>query len=121
MYVTRVFVPVGSVLTGALVTDESRLEPGRGKSLLGLSLTAGQSPAGNLSPGDTVDVLATPQLGSGDVLPWPGTVQAKGVEVWSVGAGEDGTTAMTVAVPVKTVKRLSSLAALGQLSVVRSQ
>ncbi len=104
----------GQLLVPPAVTTE--LVPGRGRSAVGLSLTAAQMPSEPLLVGDDVRVVSTPgsqgEVGSGTPVVYRGQV------VGVAERGSDGTTAVTVQVDAEVAPELAARSASGKVALV---
>lgn len=104
----------GTLLTESAVTDN--LVPGKGESLVGISLTPAQMPSEALLSGDDVRIVTTP--GDQGEVPNedPITIEATVVGVSRV--EETGETVIDVSVPEGDAAELAARAATGRVALV---
>lgn len=102
----------GSLFVAESVAPERLLEDGQ--ALIGVAVKAGQMPIGPLEPGDSVQLVTTPEQNSDEEPPAPvmGTVHRTGTAV------SGGFVPVDVVVPQGDAARLASDSALGHVVVV---
>jgi hypothetical protein len=115
--VTTVAVPQGTFLSRSLLAPSGAV-PGPAQALVGLALKPGQLPAGGLTDGQQVLVIALPVSSSGTPLT---PVQLATTTVWDEqGPDTSGTTQATVVVPASVAVRLAQYAAQGEVALVQT-
>ena len=113
--VTRNAVPAGTFLQGSLVAPGGAL-PDPAHELVGLALKDGQLPAGGLSDGQQVLVVALPVSSQGTAL---SPVTLVSTTVWYLqGPDSSGSTLATIVVPAHLATRLAGYAARGEIALV---
>jgi hypothetical protein len=104
----------GSLLTEAAVT--ATVVPPRGRSLVGVALTAAQLPAEPLQGGDRVRIVDTPTAQGEPPATSPATIA--GDVVSAVGPDETGMTVVDVTVPSGQAGALAARVATGRVALV---
>ena len=110
-------LPADTVLVSALVADQPVLAPG--EALVGLKLTAGGYPAGNLRAGDPVAVVGAAPSAGPEPIAGAGTAITSAATVWDVTdvADEPGAVLVTLRLSEGDAQRVSAVA--DQVRVVR--
>lgn len=110
-------IAAGSVITPEQVTDEDI--PASGQSVVGVSLTAGMMPSGQVIVGDKVRVITTETMGATAGDPAAGAEQpVSGVVVSVTTDATTGNTLMNVQVPSAMAPAVATAAARGQVALV---
>lgn len=107
-------IAAGSVITPEQLTDEAI--PAQGQSVVGVSLTAGMMPSGQVIVGDKVRVITTETNGAtaADGAEQP----VSGVVVGVTTDATTGNTLMNVQVPTAMAPAVATAAARGQVALV---
>lgn len=104
----------GSLLSPGQITAESL--PGEGTALVGIKVVPGQIPTQNVDPGDSIQIIGTPQSGddppSGDAPVVTGSIQAIGQPA------TDGSYVVDVLVSEDQAGTLTALSATGRIGVI---
>jgi hypothetical protein len=110
-------LPAGTLLTAASVSPRLSVAPGEG--VVGLALEPGQVPAGELVPGDVVNVVAGPASASVDSSGRESTLLASLAEVYAVeDLGVQGRKVVSLKLPVADANRVAAAAERGPLRLV---
>jgi hypothetical protein len=110
-------IAAGSVITPEQLTDDGI--PAQGQSVVGVSLTAGMMPSGQVIVGDKVRVITTETSGSTAGAPAAGVKQpVSGVVVSVTTDATTGNTLMNVQVPSAMAPAVATAAARGQVALV---
>lgn len=104
----------GSLLTLDAVTDE--VDPGTGEAMVGVAVTAAQLPAEPLRPGDTVQVVDTPNAQDDPPTETPASIEA--VVVRSTMDEESGQRVVDVVLPEGEAADLAARVATGRVMIV---
>ncbi len=115
----RSAIPAGALVTGALVVG-TRPELPAETSVVGLSLSPAQAPVGDLAPGDTVTLWATPPTGSGGQANQPLSRRlVADVRVRTTNVTGEGAVLLTVEVPERLTTEITALSTQGRVVVGR--
>lgn len=113
--VTRSAVPAGTFVTHSMLAPSGAI-PGPAQALVGLALKPGQLPAGGLSVGEQVLVIALPTNSAGTAL---SPVPLFTTTVWFLQAPDSsGNTDATVIAPAQQEAVLASYAARSEIALV---
>lgn len=107
-------LPAGSLLTADAVA--AALQPGAGRSLVGVALSPAQLPAETLRPGDRVRIVATPTAQGEPPSTTPATLTGEVVSV--VGPDDAGLTVVNVSVPTGQAANLAAWVGTGRVALV---
>lgn len=116
-------LPKGTLLTAQMTTNS--LDPGTGRSIVGIPVKPGQIPGQGLHAGEPVRIVLQANTGSNATLPdglqigqtWSATISSVTTTSSNGGAGA-ASTSVDITVPFNTAAQISAAAGTGQLAIV---